>query len=364
MKMKKKKMTILLSAGIIMMWACCSSAAEDAAAENRLMTERFEEWMAEYGRVYSTQNEKSKRFSAFRDNAIFVDSFNSAGDQNYTLGTNKFADLTYDEFRSSWLGYAAAAPVSDDGTTTTTAPFLYENVTAPAAVDWVKKGAVTPVKNQSSCGCCWAFSAVAAVEGITKISTGKLISLSEQQLVDCNTKNHGCNGGTMEAAFNYIAGNKGIAKETNYPYTKVQRTCRRNKAAAAAARIGGFRQVPPNNEAVLAKAVSRQPVSVCIDAGKAMQLYKGGIFSSGCTAKINHGVTAVGYVADPAGKKFWLIKNSWGQDWGEKGYVRLLRDSGAPEGLCGVATQSSFPTPPKYSRPKINFSFDFSRFPM
>ncbi|VFQ75938.1 unnamed protein product [Cuscuta campestris] len=350
--MKKNMMmtTFLLSAGtlIIMMWACCGSAAEDAAAENRLMAERFEEWIAEYGRVYSTQNEKSKRFSAFRDNAMFVDSFNRAGDhQNYTLGTNKFADLTYDEFRSSYLGYAAAAPVPDDGTTTTTAPFLYENVTAPAAVDWVKKGAVTPAKNQASCGSCWAFSSVAAVEGITKISTGKLISLSEQQLVDCDAKNHGCNGGLMTAAFHYIATNKGITTDANYPYTKVKGTCQQNKAAAAAAKIGGFQRVPRNDEAALAQAVSQQPVSVCVDASKNMQLYKGGIFTSGCTTKINHGVTAVGYGVDADGRKFWLIKNSWGKDWGENGYVRLLRDSGVRQGLCGVTTQSSFPTPPK-----------------
>ncbi|VFR02327.1 unnamed protein product [Cuscuta campestris] len=197
-------------------------------------------------------------------------------------------------------------------------------------------------------GCCWAFSTVAATEGITKLTTGKLISLSEQQLVDCDRISHGCDGGWMEAGFKYITENRGITTEANYPYTKMQGPCQQSKASAAAARLGGFQIVPKNSEAELLKAVSRQPVSVSIDAaGQPMQFYAGGVFTAQCSTLINHAVTAVGYGTDPNGMKYWLLKNSWGPTWGERGFLRLLRDSGVPEGQCGVATQSSFPLPPK-----------------
>ncbi|CDP18637.1 unnamed protein product [Coffea canephora] len=224
----------------------------------------------------------------------------------------------------------------------------YENVSAvPASMDWRKKGAVTGIKDQGQCGCCWAFSAVAAMEGIHQLKTGKLISLSEQELVDCDTagEDEGCNGGLMDDAFTFIINNNGLTTEANYPYQAVDGTCNSNKEANHAAKITGYEDVPANNEAALLKAVANQPVSVAIDAsGNGFQFYSSGVFAGDCGTELDHGVTAVGYGTSSDGTKYWLVKNSWGTGWGEKGYILMQRDIEAKEGLCGIAMQASYPT--------------------
>lgn len=187
---------------------------------------------------------------------------------------------------------------------------------------------------------------MAAIEGITQIKTGKLISLSEQQLLDCSTNgNFGCGGGWMHNAFKYVIDNQGITTGTNYPYQQTQQNCDTQKATAPAAQISGYENVPANNEEALLKAVTMQPVSVAIEgSGQAFQYYQTGIFNGDCGTNPTHAVTIVGYGTTEDGTNYWLIKNSWGEGWGENGYMRIQRDVDAAEGLCGIARFASYPT--------------------
>ena len=182
---------------------------------------------------------------------------------------------------------------------------------------------------------------MAAIEGIIQIKTNTLLDLSEQQLVDCVSGNHGCNGGYMDTAFEYIKQNGGLAAESNYPYQGQDGVCEQQTETTA--QITGFQDVTHNDEQALQIAVSQQPVSVIIAAGGDFQNYESGIFQGYCGDALNHAVTIVGY-GNENGIDYWLIKNSWGQTWGENGYMKILRGSSNSEGQCGIATFPSFPT--------------------
>ncbi|XP_011038210.1 PREDICTED: senescence-specific cysteine protease SAG39-like [Populus euphratica] len=322
-------------------WACQVTPRE---LQEPSMSARHEQWMATFGKVYADAAEKERRFEIFKDNVEYIESFNTAGNKPYKLSVNKFADLTNEELKIARNGYRRPLQTRPMKVTS----FEYENVTAvPATMDWRKKGAVTPIKDQGQCGSCWAFSTVAATEGINQLTTGKLVSLSEQELVDCDTQgeDQGCEGGLMEDGFEFIIKNHGITSEANYPYQAADGTCNSKKEASHIAKITGYESVPANSEAALLKAVANQPISVSIDAGGSdFQFYSSGVFTGQCGTELDHGVTAVGYGETSDGTKYWLFKNSWGTSWGEAGYIRMQRDIDAEEGLCGIAMDSSYPT--------------------
>ncbi|CAK9315537.1 unnamed protein product [Citrullus colocynthis] len=300
------------------------------------LQDRYQKWMSKYGREYKSREEWEQRFNIYQLNVQYIDNFNSLN-HSYTLAENSFADLTNDEFKTTYLGFKT------DWLPDTW--FRYGNmVNLPTNVDWRKENAVTPIKDQGQCGSCWAFSAVAAVEGINKIKTGKLMSLSEQELVDCDVAsgNQGCNGGYMYKAFEFIK-KTGLTTEIEYPYRGIESVCNKQKVRYRTVTISGYEKVPVNDEKSLKAAVANQPVSVAIDAGGYdFQFYSGGVFSGNCGKQLNHGVAIVGY-GEASNKTYWLVKNSWGTDWGESGYIRMKRDSTDKRGTCGIAMMASYP---------------------
>ncbi|OMP03909.1 hypothetical protein COLO4_10122 [Corchorus olitorius] len=231
----------------------------------------YEEWLVKHGKNYNGLGEKENRFEIFKDNLKFIDEHNADESRSYKLGLNKFADLTNEEYRSKYLGFKKPNKVSKKSDRY--APRV--GATLPDSIDWREKGAVVGVKDQGSCGSCWAFSTIAAVEGINQIVTGDLISLSEQELVDCDTSyNEGCNGGLMDYAFEFIIKNGGIDTDEDYPYTGRDGRCDSVRKNAKVVSIDDYEDVPVNDETALQTAVASQPVSVAIEAGgRDFQLY-------------------------------------------------------------------------------------------
>eukprot|EP00929_Paragymnodinium_shiwhaense_P020609 TRINITY_DN1367_c0_g1_i7.p2 TRINITY_DN1367_c0_g1~~TRINITY_DN1367_c0_g1_i7.p2 ORF type:complete len:267 (-),score=82.28 TRINITY_DN1367_c0_g1_i7:296-1063(-) len=221
------------------------------------------------------------------------------------------------------------------------------NETLPDSIDWVAKGAVTDVKNQGQCGSCWAFSSTGSLEGANFLASGKLVSLSEQQFVDCaggTYGNQGCNGGLMDNAFKYAEADA-ICTEDSYAYKAVGGSCQASSCTNGLQKgaVSGYKDVQADSKEDLMSAVAQQPVSIAIEADlPVFQLYKSGVLSGMCGAKLDHGVLVVGYGTDSQGGDYWKVKNSWGTSFGEDGYVRLKRGKGG-SGECGILSQPSYP---------------------
>ncbi|KAK1357894.1 Vignain [Heracleum sosnowskyi] len=316
----------------------------------------YERWTSHHS-VFRSLNEKHKRFNVFKANARHVHNTNKL-DKPYKLTLNKFADMTNYEFRS-FYGSKISHHRMFRGERLGNSNFMYENVEdIPPSVDWRARGAVTDVKDQGQCGSCWAFSAVVGVEGINFIRTNKLVSLSEQELVDCDTEvNQGCNGGMMDGAFDFIKKKGGIITEDQYPYQAIDKPCDLTKVNSPAVSIDGHENVPANDENALLKAAANQPVSVAIDArGIDFQLYSKGVFNGVCGNDLDHGVAVVGYGTEPDGTNYWIVKNSWGSSWGENGYLRMQRGVPAKEGICGIAMEASYPIKTSSTNPNVHSS--------
>jgi len=296
-----------------------------------------------HGKKYLVSEESLRRL-IWEENLKRVAMHNleaSLGQHTYTLAMNEFADLSGEEFVKIVLGSCVIPKRNSTGSATfLKSPF----VQIPASVDWRTKNMVTPVKNQKQCGSCWAFSTTGSLEGQHSKKLGKLVSLSEQNLVDCSGDygNFGCNGGLMDNAFKYIKANGGIDTEASYPYEARDGPCRFNPATIGAT-VAGFTDVPEGDEAALTQALaSIGPISVAIDASHfSFQLYHQGVYyEKHCSStRLDHGVLAVGYGTEE-GSDYYLVKNSWGPTWGLAGYIKMARNK---KNNCGIATSSSFP---------------------
>ena len=282
-----------------------------------------------------------RRNTIWQSNKKYIETHNANADKfGFTLGMNGFGDLENHEVVAIFNGYRQELK----NLSNSKAVFLANpNVEIAASTDWREKGAVTEVKNQGQCGSCWSFSATGSLEGQHFLKKGELVSLSEQNLVDCSTSygNHGCEGGLMDNAFRYIKAN-GIDTEASYPYQAHNELCR-FKAADVGATDSGYVDIPRGDEKALTQAIaSVGPISVAIDASKTtFHYYKEGVYSDSlCSStKLDHGVLAVGYGTQDE-QDYYIVKNSWGSAWGMQGYILMSRNN---ENNCGIATQASYP---------------------
>lgn len=288
-------------------------------AQPQTEVSEFQAWKSANGIKYESMFEESYRERVFLENLAKIKLHNSNKMNTYTMGVNQFTAMTQEEFIQAYLGTIVPTEniVADNS----------NDVPIVGDVDWTSQGAVTPIKNQGSCGSCWAFSTTGALEGLSKLAYGELKSFSEQQLVDCSAKygNMACNGGLMDNAFKFVRDN-GIVLESEYPYKAVKQTC---AIATGSFKISGFTDIRDCN--TLATALVGRPISVAVDASN-WSPYKSGVFSN-CKTSLNHGVLLVGLT-----DQYWVIKNSWGTSWGANGFIWLARGN-----TCGVCNAASYP---------------------
>jgi len=300
----------------------------------------FEDFVKEFEKDYSNDVERMQKFENFAANYEYIMSENQK-DNKYQLGINAFSDMSPDEFAKTHFGYKK--PENLYGSRSKLGTYVYDGAPLADSVDWVAKGAVTPVKNQGQCGSCWSFSTTGALEGAWQIATGNLVSMSEEMLVDCSKQNHGCGGGSMDLAFEYVE-TSGICTETSYPYTGRASTCSATSCTKALApgAVTGYHDVQQNSKEALMSALQKQPVSIAVEADQMVfQSYKSGVMTGQCGTNLDHGILAVGYGTE-SGTDYWLVKNSWGDVWGLQGYGKLERGKGS-SGECGILMGATFP---------------------
>jgi len=324
-KLTPKEMRIL----VVLALALVATQAFDLDTE-------WEAFKIKYKKTLLTGQEHDKRKKIFANNLKFIEKHNAEhalGIHTYTVGVNEFADLTNKEFSKQYNGFK-----SWGGTDGSVIEVLGD---LPDSIDWRQKGAVTPVKNQGNCGSCWAFSTTGTIEGAYFKKTGKLVLLSEQNLMDCSLRNYGCDGGNPFLALMYTIVNGGIDSEKSYPYEGERNYCNFDDNNIGA-KIRSVKNIIGRSEEELTKAIGTMgPVSVSIDASqRSFQLYTSGVYNEPtCNSNVlDHAVLAVGYGTEN-GQDYYIVKNSWGAKWGEEGYIRMSRNE---DNQCGIATQACY----------------------
>lgn len=303
----------------------------------------FDEWLIKFEKTeYALDPAKmALRRSIYEQNVKEIEEHN-AQNLTWTMGVNAYTDLTWEEFKE-YFHLNDPQHCSATGRKSLPPP----ETSLPDAVDWRKKGMVTPVKNQGSCGSCWTFSTTGAVESAWAIAGNPLISLAEQQLVDCagGFENHGCNGGLPSQAFQYLMWAGGQEKESDYKYTARDGSCKFDPKKVAA-KISDEFNITQGDESDtgLPGAIVKNPVSICYQVASDFRNYRSGVYvSKVCKSgpmDVNHAVLAVGYDTDPSTKlPYYWVKNSWGTSFGIEGYFKIVRG----KNMCGLATCSSYP---------------------
>ncbi|KAJ8716398.1 hypothetical protein PYW07_003025 [Mythimna separata] len=343
---------------IIAVLLCVMAAGANALFDQRVQPIRWnvslfdvvrEEWnefKLAHSKQYSSEVEEVFRMQVYVENKHRIALHNqlfAQGAVSYSLSPNKYADLLGQEFVQTMNGFNVSL-IHNHTRRARSASDSPSVQAAPTQVDWRDKGAVTDVKDQGQCGSCWAFSSTGSLEGQHFRKTGRLVSLSEQNLVDCSKKygNNGCHGGFMYGAFDYIKANGGIDTEQSYPYEAAEGQCRYH-VINSGANDTGYATTPQGNEQKLMEAVaSVGPVSVAIDASHdGFRFYSDGVYyNPNCTTNVDHGVLVVGYGTEAKGGDYWLVKNSWGRGWGKNGYIKMARNK---NNHCGIASWGTYP---------------------
>lgn len=308
--------------------------------------EQFMKWTRKKNLLFASEH-FLKRYENFKDNFDYIEDWNQNSNSDTVLGLNDYADLSNQEYRQLYLGTNIDASGFIEEEYHNTRNNIFNNDDdLPNHLDWRIRGAVSHVKNQGQCGSCYTFSTTGSLEGANFIATGKMTTLSEQQLVDCTRdyENEGCDGGLMIPSFQYIIDNGGINTEEAYPYIGKESTCKFNPSQIGA-KMSAIGNVTRGSEESLLRAIQIAPVAVAIDAGqRSFQLYKSGVYyDSGCSRiYLSHAVLLVGYGTDETSviPDYYIIKNSWGTEWGDQGYIYMARNM---KNSCGVATMASYP---------------------
>jgi C1A family cysteine protease len=339
---------LLLSTFFITPFVFGQTVMPSSTESNRQYLTPFENWMDQYKIQFHTEEHFYDVLRKWIVNELYIKRVNDEN-RSYKLGHNQFSGM--DEF--DFIKYIMTNnDVFNRGVRSHNYISSNETVSLPTSVNWVEAGYVTPVKDQGQCGSCWSFSTTGALEGAYGIKYGKLISFSEQQLVDCDNlknggKDHGCNGGLMDNAFSWIHKNNGLCQESDYPYVSgdgKSGSCQTTCSNIPNSKIQSYVDVV-EGDSYFMSALAQQPLSIAIEADQRdFQLYKSGVFTGTCGTNLDHGVLAVGYGTENS-KDYYLVKNSWGTSWGENGYIKLGRgqEYNNGQGQCGILMEASYP---------------------